>query len=154
MDEEGKKRFKQDLESLHDDAYKVEMAPDEKNIFLGLIGLMERMHEDTQMAHLRIDHRKGELEEMRNSLDSLSDKIAIMTDKITTLTKSQNGLIRLFNDNISAQNRQMDSIHRYAKRVTIYVVAISLISLIGTFGSLKGASVASAIWTVIGKLIV
>ena len=153
MDDTQRKQFEEEMMAFEESLMQSGMETEVKNGFLKAVSLMNAMHMDTQMAHLRIDHRKDELKAMKKSIEALTEKISIMSDKISKLTDSQTGLIKLFNNNIEVQCKQMDEQKRHMKRITFYISAVSLISLIGTFGSLKGASVASAIWSVLGKLL-
>ena len=153
MDESKKKQFENAMAEFEDMLIQSGMETEVKNGFLRTISFMHEMHTDTQMAHLRIDHRKDELKAMKKSIEALTEKVGIMSDKITKLTDSQTGLIKLFNNNIQLQCRQMEEQKKHMKRITFYITAVSVISLIGTFGSIKGASVASAIWNVLGKLL-
>ena len=146
MDGTSRKKFEEELNSIEENLYSSNMDKEIQNTFLMQISLMREMHNDTQMAHLRIDHRKDELESMKKSLDSLADKISVMSDKISKLTDSQKGIIQMF-------NRQLEQQSRSGKRVTVYITVISLISLIGTFGSIKGATLAGSIWKVISNFL-
>lgn len=154
MDENDKKRFEEDISSFEDGLLSSTTMDNEvRNSFMQTVSIMKRMHQDTQMAHLRIDHRKDELESMRKSLDKLTEQIGVMSQKVSELAVSQTGFARSFNRNIEAQRMQLESMKKMSRRTTIYVTAISVITLIGTFGSLKGASLAASIWGVIGKLL-
>ena len=153
MDNEAKKRFDTSMAAFEESVRKADMPMDIANCFLQSIDIIKDIHKDTEAAHMRIDHRKDEQKLMKKSLDSLSEKIAVMSDKVSELTKSQNGLIKLFNSNIEIQNRQLEEQRKHSKRLTLYIIAISLVSLIGTFGSIKGATIASSIWNVISKII-
>ena len=146
MDEMKRKRFEETLSSFEEDLMESEMDSATKNAFLKSVSIMKEMHTDTQMAHLRIDHRKDELACMRKSIEEMASKIGDMAEKI-------NGLVKLFNSNIRFQREQSEAMNRNWKRLAAYVTVASVISLIGTFGSLKGASISSAIWTTLGKLL-
>ena len=153
MDEPTRKQFEEDISSFEQDIDDSEMSTDVKNGFIRTIGLMKRMHHDTQMAHMRIDHRKDEMESMRKSIEDLSRSIGDMSGEIKKLTESQRGLEIMYKKNLQIQNSQMERSQVQSKRLTIYITVISLISLIGTFGSIKGATAASAIWKVINSIL-
>ena len=146
MDEKGKKKFDSDIQNLEESIYGSALDTESKNLFLSISGLMKTMHADTQTAHMRIDHRKDEMKQMKDSIDSLSKNVDKMADKIGDLTRSQAGIIQMFNKHLESQKAN-------SRRMAIYITVISVISMIGTFGSLKGASIAASIWNVIGKLL-
>lgn len=153
MDDASRSKFEQEMDSFRDSVYESGLDTDTKNCFMTAIALMQRMHEDTQMAHLRIDHRKDELKTIKKNLEALTEKIGEMADKINDLTDSQKMLIKMFNTQVQKQIEQMEQQKRYGKRMAIYISAISVLSLIGTFGSIKGASIAASIWSVVSKLL-
>ena len=153
MDDASRSKFEQEMDSFRDSVYESGLDTDTKNCFMTAIALMQRMHEDTQMAHLRIDHRKDELKTIKKNLEALTEKIGEMADKINDLTDSQKMLIKMFNTQVQRQIEQMEQQKRYGKRMAIYISAISVLSLIGTFGSIKGASIAASIWSVVSKLL-
>ena len=146
MDDDAKKKFSEDMDSFENAIRESTMDTGVKNGFIETISLMKRMHIDTQMAHLRIDHRKGELKKMQDNIEKLTSSVDKMSKRISDLITAQRGFVEIFHE-------QFENNRKQAKRVTAYVTAISVISLIGTFGSLKGASIASSIWNVIGKLL-
>ena len=153
MDEAGNKKFQEDISELEDGLYQAEDITGIRNCIIQHLQLTKTLHADIEAAHMRIDHRKDELKVIRKSLDALTEKMGVMSDKVTRLAETQEGLIKLFNKNITAMNRQMEEQKKNSKRISAFIVAISLISLIGTFGSIKGASIATSIWNVLSKLI-
>lgn len=153
MDGLNRKQFEDDISSFEQDLAESDMNLDVKNGFLKTVGFMKRMHADTQMAHMRIDHRKDEMESMKKSIENLTDSISDMSVEIKKLTQSQKGLESMYRKNLQLHNMQMERMHSQNKRMTVYITIISLISLVGTFGSIKGATAASAIWKVINSIL-
>ena len=139
MDAERTRKTRERLEDLKQEIIELDTDTGVKNAFIHTVGILEDLREDTENAHLRIDHRKEEHEEMMDKLTRLENEL-----------KKSNELQAEINGNLIKQNEEAD---KTGKRRWLFMVIITVVMLANTFGSFKGASIASSIWNALKVVI-
>ena len=132
MDEQRQRKTKERLDYLKQEVVNLDTDVGIKNALVHTVGVLEDMREDVETAHHRIDQRKKEHEEMMDKLSALESEL-----------KKSNRIQAEINNNIARQAAESD---RTGKRRWLFMAAMTVIMLINTFGSFKGASIASSIW--------
>lgn len=139
MDAERTRKTRGRLDDLKQEIIELDADAGVKNAFIHTVGILEDLREDTENAHLRIDHRKEEHEEMMDKLTRLENEL-----------KKSNELQAEINGNLIKQNEEAD---KTGKRRWLFMVIITVVMLANTFGSFKGASIASSIWNALKVVI-
>lgn len=139
MDAERTRKTRGRLDDLKQEIIELDTDTGVKNAFIHTVGILEDLREDTENAHLRIDHRKEEHEEMMDKLTRLENEL-----------KKSNELQAEINGNLIKQNEEAD---KTGKRRWLFMVIITVVMLANTFGSFKGASIASSIWNALKVVI-
>lgn len=139
MDAARTQKTKTRLDDLRQEVIDLNASSDIKNAFIHTVGILEDIREDAENAHLRIDHRKKEHEEVMGKLTKLELEL-----------KKSNELQARINDNLVKQNEEAD---KTGKRRWLFMVIVTVVMLANTFGSFKGASIASSIWNALKVVI-
>ena len=139
MDEQRQKKTKERLDYLKQEVVNLDTDTGVKNVLVHTVGVLEDMREDVENAHHRIDQRKKEHEELMDKLTALESEL-----------KKSNRIQAEINNNIARQASEADKI---GKRRWIFMAVMTLIMLVNTFGSFKGASIASSIWNALKVII-
>ena len=132
MDELRAKKTKDRLDFLKQEVINLDTDTGVKNVLAHTVGVLEDLREDTENAHHRIDQRKKEHEEMMGKLTDLENEL-----------KKSNKIQSAINSNLAKQAEEAD---RVGKRRWVFMAILTVIMLINTVGSFKGASIASSIW--------
>ena len=135
MDEQRRIKTMGRLDELRQEVLDLDADAPIKNALAHTVGVLDDLREDVENAHRRIDHRKEEHEEMMDKLTKLEQEL-----------KKSNRIQAEINSTITKQAEEADKVGR---RRWIFMAILTVIMLANTFGSFKGASIASSIWNVI-----
>lgn len=146
MDSGRKKIINDQLEELAQMVEDSSCDADLKNLFLETVETMKILNENVELAHVRLDTRKSEYNDMLAEFKSLAKEVA----ESTASQKEQTDACK---EMVLAMKKQLTVIQRNNRRMLTFAAAIIAITLISSFGAVKSATLASSIWNVIKVLI-
>lgn len=113
--------------------HKADIPPAQKELFLKQALFTKDIATDVDNAHLRIDHRKEDIEKINISLASLTQKV----EENTTYTKRQTEFTKKQTAVVNEMSVQMSKSNKRSLFILLVVSAFSLFLLFGGAEMLK-----------------
>lgn len=142
MDIERTRKVGEEIDNLIQEVLDSSCDNELRNLFVMTACSLKDLYEDVEHAHKRLDARKKEYQDLLEQFKKLSEQIAECNSLQVEQTKACKALVECL-------QTQIDSMNRSVKHQRWFIMIVSVVTLGASYGTLKGLSMASSIWSAI-----